>query len=668
MRLTVVQKITLGFALFGCLLLITSLLAYLGLSDIRRSAETVATEKMPVQTKMMSLKSDALSLATVTANGYYMDELSALNKNKDEFEALSEVFSEDLAIFDTTFGNHTESKQAVEAGNTFIRESRTVYEALISSKQIQLSLAKQREEAISHIDEAGALMMDLSFLDNGQPGIDALAGLGANIDNKLLTLSSVVTELVKSEDPEDSLVILDDLDYQLSNLAVDTEYLFRSASGLNTDGIISNFQQQYDAMLAILTGESGLMAGQKEKLSHIAHATESRQRANTSLAQATSTINNLYEEVTEETLKGQNLILDTVQDSLVDTLVVSFIGLVAAVALTLTVRKSIAGPLQNITRGLGRISEGDLSYRLKTQGNDEFADLSVKVNSLTEALRDLIGNIQQQERTLLDVARESVEMGERSLEQVAQQRDRVRKTSSDTASVRSTSEKNLAMIQQSVDELDRVANQTQQTSELVAQNRQQVAEQSGQASASASIINRLDENSRSIGSILDVIKTIAEQTNLLALNAAIEAARAGDQGRGFAVVADEVRTLANRTHNSTEEIESMIGSLQRDAQQAVEAINLSMEKAEQGVAISEKVYEQVNGISEVIVKLQAFNAGFVKDTKAQDKVLAGIDDNLNAIVTLADASAESTRLANESSARVDEQMEGLRKVVERFRL
>ena len=259
-------------------------------------------------------------------------------------------------------------------------------------------------------------------------------------------------------------------------------------------------------------------------------------------------------------------------------------------------------------------------------------------------------------------------MGERSLEQVAQQRDRVRKTSSDTASVRSTSEKNLAMIQQSVDELDRVASQTQQTSELVAQNRQQVAEQSGQASASASIINRLDENSRNIGSILDVIKTIAEQTNLLALNAAIEAARAGDQGRGFAVVADEVRTLANRTHNSTEEIESMIGSLQRDAQQAVEAINLSMEKAEQGVAISEKVYEQVNGISEVIVKLQAFNAGFVKDTKAQDKVLAGIDDNLNAIVTLADASAESTRLANESSARVDEQMEGLRKVVERFRL
>ena len=294
--------------------------------------------------------------------------------------------------------------------------------------------------------------------------------------------------------------------------------------------------------------------------------------------------------------------------------------------------------------------------------------MSVKVNSLTEALRDLIGNIQQQERTLLDVARESVEMGERSLEQVAQQRDRVRKTSSDTASVRSTSEKNLAMIQQSVDELDRVASQTQQTSELVAQNRQQVAEQSGQASASASIINRLDENSRNIGSILDVIKTIAEQTNLLALNAAIEAARAGDQGRGFAVVADEVRTLANRTHNSTEEIESMIGSLQRDAQQAVEAINLSMEKAEQGVAISEKVYEQVNGISEVIVKLQAFNAGFVKDTKAQDKVLAGIDDNLNAIVTLADASAESTRLANESSARVDEQMEGLRKVVERFRL
>lgn len=328
----------------------------------------------------------------------------------------------------------------------------------------------------------------------------------------------------------------------------------------------------------------------------------------------------------------------------------------------------VSKPITVLRQAMLKVHQhGDLAVRVDSDSSDEVGQMTQAFNQMVKDLSRIVTEIRAAALTmdamadnLVQEARSNVQSIQNQQAETEQLAAAITEMACTSQDVKRNADDNNGLSLQSV----QVARSGNQQVEFVVGAITHLAED---IRTGAAVVHKLADETSSIGSALDVIRSIAEQTNLLALNAAIEAARAGEQGRGFAVVADEVRSLAQRVQDSTDQIKRMLDQLQRSSEEAVSVMNARSDAAGKCAAQAQQAGAVIHQIAHHAQQINDANGQIAVSVSQQTVTVDSINhnviqlrDEMDSVFTSVKRNADTARTLAELSSRMSHTIEHLK--------
>ncbi|WP_024600310.1 methyl-accepting chemotaxis protein [Pseudoalteromonas sp. TAE56] len=671
MNLTVSQRIWGGFIFITLLLLIIGGNSLIKIANIDRSTQKVNQLSLPALNKSSELQAEFILMSKAAQASFYTTSANELAPIKAQVLEQKQLFNtlhrelQDVVKNDATLN---QSSQNVE--KTYLSFLSTV-ENLLEDKSKQLALNKTLKAQLENIElsaeDANSVVLDITDIDGFEQNHPRAYQAANNLENNFMSVVSNSTDMLTVKTLNTLDIVKNEQTYYLEEVTR-TIALIKPAIEQTHSDLYSSLKEYVDTLENNIKGSSGLAANKKRLIDSITLTQSELAQSEQATKMALNQIDELVNQASDVAFKLQQGVRSDVDSANLWTWVGMIIATLLAVAIAIITVSRITKPLAEVNRILDIVASGDMTQRLDDSAKDEFGELSKSCNTLIDSLRSLIKGIISRSTQLAAASEQTSAITSESSQAIRNQQAQVEQAATATTEMSSTSQTVSNSAQQALSEIKNADKEAERVKGISNNNKATIEQLAREVDDASQVINKLHQDSASIGSILDVIRGIADQTNLLALNAAIEAARAGEYGRGFAVVADEVRSLASKTQESTQEIQSMIESLQTGAEAAVTAMSKGKQRAVSCVEQTDLASSALDSITFAVSQAHDVSEEISTAALEQQQVAQEISERLESIVAIAEQTAEGANQTNISSSEVAKLAEELRLSVDEFKV